>query len=807
LFQHLGNFVARHWLLVILAWAGLATGLHCLAPAWDSVTNDGDLAYLPEQMTSVRAERLIAEAFPDVTSKSQIVLIASRRDGPLTVDDEQLLGDIAGKLATTPGLPITGLWTYQSDIVGKKLISADRQAALAVLLLGSEFMAVQNIETLEAVTTALKQARSRADFPKGLELGVSGSGAIGGDMMTSARDSIANIELATVLLVLLILSIVYRAPVLVIIPLLTIVVSIVVSTDLVALLTQVKRVDGLEWVNFKVFKTTKIFIVTILFGSGTDFCLFLISRYREELERGLNRPQGLARALGQVGDAITASAMTTIFGLSMMIFASFGKFRNSGPAIGLCLFVALAACLTLAPALLRAFGKVVFWPFGLNTVAASGETAHRNGSPADRSSLVGNFWEWASGVIVARPGLILVTSVVLLSPLAYAGKSTQISYDLLADLEPTRPSVLGTAMVREHFPPGELGPVIILARRPGAQFDTKAGLQEIAELTKFLYGAADVDGVSGVEEVRSIAEPLGDPPGPASVKKIAIRKNPKVRGTFLSQVPEHVGEVTRLDVTLRNDPFSPQSAQALQQIDSKLSTLAKDRDSPWFGAEFDFSGVTAGTRDLKAVVEADEVLIQRLVVISVLGILIVVLRRPLICLYLILSVLFSYYVTIGATQLVFAWYFQPFHGLDWKVPIFLFVILIAVGEDYNIYLATRIFEEQKRHGLLGGLRRAVVKTGGIITSCGVIMAGTFVSMMSGSLRGMLELGFALTLGVVLDTLVVRPILVPAFLALLYRRADHPAVEAADEPILEISANSGNEIVKMPADGNYRTVGR
>lgn len=878
MYERLGELVSRHWIWVILGWIALGVGLHLLAPRWDDVTNDGDLAYLPARMTSVRGERRLAEAFPNQKSKSQIVLICARIGRRLTRQDRGLVERLANRFRRKrdPALPIDDVWSPATQIIGPKLISRDHQCRLVVLLIRNEFMATRNIAALAHVRRTLDEARREPDFPSGLLIEVSGSAAIGGDMLASAQESIKNTELTTVLLVLLILLVVYRAPLLATIPLATIGLSVTVAMDLVALLTQAGQVAWLSWIDFKIFTTSRIFIIVILFGAGTDFCLFLIARYKEELELRAAPARAVELALARVGDALVGSAMTTICGLATLYFADFGKYKHSGPAIALCLAVALAACLTLAPALLRAFGKLVFWPRKLDLNAMRAVPCDRTGTA------LRGLWPTIGRAVLRWPGPILVASIVLLAPLAWRGTQVEISYDLLSELEANRPSVRGTRLLRRHFAAGETGAVTVVASHASglatvdeagafqtSTFDSPAGRREVALLTRdlseithyevqldlpqyspharqlaqelaklsqlelaqripqllqrtkttasrpspatfhkdprtrelTLRGGVHLSAASLVTSVRSIAEPLGGPPGlanvlsPAGRRKLAALRHPRTKALFLSQVEAWRGRVTRLDIVLAHDPFSKQAILALDQIDQQLQHLARDRKSPWFGTEFDLVGTTAGTRDLMAVTQADLVLIQRLVLIAVLAVLIVILRRPLICLYLIVSVVFSYLVTLGATELLFSRIYRPFDGLDWKVPLFLFVILIAIGEDYNIYLTTRILEEQRRWGKREGLRVALVRTGGIITSCGVIMAGTFISMMTGTLRGMLELGFALSLGVMLDTVIVRPVLVPSFLALLYGR---DRAGAKDAPVAtESQGQRPDELVEEP----------
>jgi RND superfamily putative drug exporter len=267
----------------------------------------------------------------------------------------------------------------------------------------------------------------------------------------------------------------------------------------------------------------------------------------------------------------------------------------------------------------------------------------------------------------------------------------------------------------------------------------------------------------------------------------AIR--PAVDARYVSMKPvskDDVNHLTKIDVVFETDPFSEQSLKALETVFATVRDQTQTGGILEGGTGVGLSGASAAVNDLKKVTTNDERRMYVLVTLGVYAILVILLRRPGICLYLIVTVILGYLASLGVTELVFQALHkgpEPWVGLDWKVGFFLFVILVAVGEDYNIFLMSRVIEEEQRHGVIEGTRLAIAHTGGIISSCGLIMAGTFGSMLTGSLTALRELGFALGLGVLLDTFLVRPILVPAFVVILDRyRIKGRTRRGATEPV-------------------------
>ena len=756
MYRLLGNVTARipAALAMIAFWAVALVSVGHFAPDWEKVTVDGELEFLPASSPSVKADAAFKDAFPLQYSSSNIAIVLSRSDHDLNDADRDFVRDklkkglqkIAADTATDkdPG-PIVSIHTVEERGAGALLASEDKKAMLVVVELKTAFQGAENPNVIARVEKLL--AELAPERPQGLAVALGGSATAGRDLDFAEEETAHNIEFWTIGIVVALLLIIYRAPLVALIPLLTVFVSVSIAVPAIAWLAQVKLLAP--------SRDLRIFIVVLAYGAGVDYCLFLIARFREELDSGADSAEAIRRTLAGVGGPIAASALTVVCGIGMMAFAHFRKIHEAGLGIPLALLVPFLGTLTFAAPLLRLIGPAAFWPRHL---AAAGE---------HRSSL----WEWVGERIVRRPLAIWLGTALLMMPFAVLGivKYGDTNYNPLSDLPTGAPTRLADAELAKHFPAGSTGPVTILLQNDNVDFSTDKGAAVIAALTKNLHGG---NGDLAPADVRSIAQPLGTTaPAREYLKRFKSTEDDAdsiirddAQNFYVSQTEKSANHVTRIDVVLSADPLTRGAIDKLDQLEKRV---AESLPPELAGSKIAFVGPTASIRDLSIVKQRDQHLIQILVPCVVLVLLLVLLRRVVLSVYLVLSVVFSYLCTFGVTWLVFRILAgDDFLGLDWKVPIFLFTILVAVGEDYNIFLVTRVQEEEPNHGPLGAIPIALARTGRVISSCGILMAGTFASLLSGSVRAMVELGFALSFGVLLETLVVRPILVPAFLVLM-----------------------------------------
>lgn len=750
--------------------------------------------------------------------------LASRISSDAEVDTKLMVSDLESAVVLRPDIAtavkpvvqrdlnawkvLLDLYSWQDSVIGSQLKRP--HARIAVLTLSSELAATGNIALLEELQAIIDRCRDyqteylRIDEigpSRDLKVRITGSAAIGGQTLLAARSAITYTEWFTVAMILIILAVIYRAPLLVAVPLISIGVAVVTAMALVTMLTRASLF--LEWagLDLRVYTTSRIFVVVILFGAGTDYCLFLIARLREEA--GSHPwPVACTRALSNVSGALLGSAMTTIVGLGMLWFADFGKFHHTGPIIAICLSVGLLVCMTLTPALLRLLGPIVFWPTGIvkdseqpKVQLLSTRDLYEGDSSRGKGLLQSGsrFWNFTAIALTRYPKWTLAAGWLLLILPAIGGAvhERSVTYNLAGQLDRASSSRQGMSLLDQHFGVGELAPISVLALA-----DRDQNQQTMAKtrdrLAKLLYK------IEGVRRVRTMSDPLGDFPPDRDMgllssdawRRRTLQNHRLARLHFIAGEPQYTDRLLRLDVIVHVDPFSRDAADHLEGISSRIQK-SFDNAKALTGTQWKllYTGTTPSIVDLREVTLSDTRRIKIAVIVAVLAVLIVVLRRTVLSIYLIMTVLLSYYATLGLTYYFFRFLDGPeFLGLDWKLPLFLFVILVAVGQDYNVYLVTRIMEERRRLGSLAAVRRAVSRTGGIVTACGFVMAATFLSMTSSAwwpmlsglwgtqaettgslqqttLRGITELGFALGLGVLIDTLYVRTVLVPSFVVL------------------------------------------
>ena len=547
---------------------------------------------------------------------------------------------------------------------------------------------------LPAVIEALREDIKPIAVANGFEPYVTGPGGLLGDLFGAFGDIDSKLLLTTLGVVAVILIVVYRSPILWIIPLLSSLFALSTAGGIVYLLAKndIIDVDG----------QSQGILSVLVIGAATDYALLLIARYREELHFTDNRFIAMRAAYKGVWEPILASGSTVAISLMVLLFSQLTNTAGLGPIGAIGIVVSMITILTLLPALLLIFGRWIFWP----------RIPKNDG---DDHVMSGSWSKIAAGIGRNPRKSWVITGIVLLG---FALTSTTLKADGIGTVDTftgNPESVVGQRLLEKHFPGGEGDPT-----------------QIVVDANKIELVAAAIKSAPGVIEVAPMLNGAPIPGQPAPEVKV-------VNGRAI------------LNVTLATAPDSVEAGNDIP----KIRELAKNADASALvgGTSAVYFDVrTANDRDNKTIIP-----IILLVITLILGVL---LRSILSAILLLGTVVLSYFATLGVCALVFNHVFG-FAGGDNSFPLFAFIFLVALGIDYNIFLMTRVREESAKIGTRAGVIKGVTVTGAVITSAGIVLAATFAVLGLLPLVPLAQLGFAVAFGVLLDTIIVRSVLVPA----------------------------------------------
>ena len=874
---------------VVGTWVVVAVSVVLTAPDLTRLAAEGQAHLVDEDAESSRGARLIRDAWPDQAYESQVVVGLLRASG-LTPGDRAFARRLSDRFEELEGRPVDVLRVLGPDSkpsVAERLVSKDGTLELVVVQLAESFVA----PSTELAVRWLQDQAARPGLvsPDGLDLRWTGDAVIGRDYMRNVQTSLDRAALATVVLLLGVLLFVYRSFLLALVPLTTIGMCVIISRGVLA---------WLATAGWEISPLVELFLIVLLFGSGTDFCLFVSWRFGEHWDA--KNPAGAMRVTLRRGSiALMTSAGTVFVGLMLMGTTKFKLFSSTGPSVALGLVITLAASLTLAPALLV---LLAHW----RPESFRGMTAPSSG-----------FWDRFAHRVLARPVLSWSVGLALMVPLAVLGTRTTFTQDTLLELPSRTASADGLRLVAEKFGPGIAAPLTVVLQSDknlreseglalidemSRKLDRQKWLVEVRSATQPLGSTATLDqarlssrlsavnegfhkieagadqlrgglenglaklkaarwllsksglelpksgqpvepnsdeakaarealsngfqragsfllggnraapppsradgspkpnpppaavaekpdetveqlarAAGGASEIadgirrasREISTILGDPVGRRSLDRLLITPetlvdHPELRESFDTYITAD-GKAARFDLTPSARVFSTEAMDEVVTLRDKIRDRLDEEAEP-SSVRVLVAGPNAESADIRALTRSDQVQSWFVIPIGVFVVLLVALRDPMACLNLVATMLLTYLFALGATHLLFITCLGA-EGLDWKVPYFLFVLLVAVGVDYNVFLMARLHEETGTLGLRAGIGRAVAQTGGLISSAAAITAVSFASFLFSPLGSLRQLGFALVVGITVDALLVRPLLVPCGQWLLNRRSE------------------------------------
>ena len=761
MFGLLASLVAswRGALGVVAAWVVLGVVIFLAAPPLAEVTTNNQEDFLPGDSESRRALALVSEKYPRGQGIPAIVVF--HRPEGLSDADLAAVAQVDAVLQADEA---------PDEISSVFSLSGSPEAAGA--LLAPDGTTVTTIVTIigpaaeerfgEVLTWVREEVQAGVE-DIGLTVAITGPAGIISDAVEVFSAFDFRVTLFTVLLVLVLLLAIYRSPALALLPLAGVGWTLLVAQSVAAILAD----------NFGLSLNGQVtaLMSVLMFGAGTDFTLFIVARYREELRRQPDRWQAMQESLRRIGPAIASSGGTTVAAMLALLLATFGSFQAMGPVLAMAIFLMLIAGLTLIPALTVLLGRAAFWPGRMQVTG----TEHSR------------IWSWVANLVTRRPVATFAATLALLVVFAAGAPTLKPNFSFIDGFPDGAESKIGAQIMDDSFGAGELAPTNVYVNTA----DINGSLVDLDRLTQA------VAAVPGVVRVSGPTRPNGEPPAvdaaalQAAIPELppALRDGPPSGppgGAPAVGAPANVdpqmqavletyfagrrfvspdGTTARIEVVMADHPYETPAIDRIVDIRA-VARSAVDGTS-LAGAEIVVGGATALQTDARDAVNRDTAVIGPIVVVLIWIILLALLRSVVAATYLLGSVVLSFLSAVGLSVVIFQ-NIMGHPGVGYQNPVWMFIFLAALGADYNILIISRVREEIQARGLVEGVRVAVSRTGGVITSAGLILAGTFSVLTTFPLRDIYQLGFAVMLGVLMDTFIVRALFVPSIVLLLRR---------------------------------------
>ncbi|HTT52039.1 MAG TPA: MMPL family transporter [Streptosporangiaceae bacterium] len=738
IFRGIGSFSVKFRWFIIAAWVVAAVAVPRFLPSLASVTQGNNANFLPASAPSEHAATL-AKPFGG-SNEVPVLVLAARGSGALTAADQTWLAGLQKDLGQVKTV------TLVRDLG----VSTDGRAAQLEVLSN---VAQGNSPAVTNLVDGLRSAISRASPPSGMSVHLAGAIPIAVDQQKQTGNTGNQIQDLSVLFIIVLLLLIFRAALAPLITLIPAFLAITIAGPLVAEAAQA---------GLKVSQLAQILLIVLVLGAGTDYGLFLVFRVREQLRAGLEPREAVITSLTRVGESITFSAATVIAALLSLLVATFQIYSTLGIPLAIGIGVMLLAGLTLLPALLATFGRAAFWP------SKTREGAGKIG-----------VWGRVAGRITQHPALILSIGLLVFGGLAVvslgyrgAGFGGETNAPAHSD------SAAGQALLTKYFPSSTANPTNILFTLKQPAWADPAVL---ARAESELSGSGLFTKIAGPlnptgypltpAQYAALHRLLGPakalPPVPPASVKIPAAGYQLYRATAEFVSPD--GHTVQFATGLKaGDAASTSALDAVPSIRAETTRVQHDIGA----ADSGVGGEAPALYDVSSISDSD---LARVIPVAILviGVLLALVMRSLVApLYLIASVGLSYLAALGLAVLLFI-DIGGSAGLTFILPFLMFIFLLALGEDYNILVMTRIREEARQLTLREAVQRALNATGTTVTSAGLVLAGTFgvfalVGARTSGGSQFVNLAVGLALGILMDTFLVRTLLVPSTVLLLGR---------------------------------------